>query len=65
MKVPANAVPDSIVMTFVYEKQGQKVEFTADKFQLTLMIRFINSKIATINVPGKERIMSHRSKDFL
>jgi len=32
MKVPANAVPDSIVMTFVYEKQGQKVEFTADKF---------------------------------
>lgn len=32
MKVPANAVPDSIVMTFVYNKQGQKVEFTADKF---------------------------------
>ena len=32
MKMPANAVPDSIVMTFIYEKQGQKVEFTADKF---------------------------------
>lgn len=32
MKVPANAVPDSIVMTFVYKKQRQKVEFTADKF---------------------------------
>ena len=32
MKMPANAVPDSIVMTFVYEKQGQKIEFTADKF---------------------------------
>jgi hypothetical protein len=32
MKMPANAVPDSIVMTFVYDKQGQKVEFTADKF---------------------------------
>jgi uncharacterized membrane protein YphA (DoxX/SURF4 family) len=32
MKMPANAVPDSIVMTFVYEKQGQKVEFTADQF---------------------------------
>lgn len=32
MKMPANAVPDSVVMTFVYEKQGQKVEFTADKF---------------------------------
>jgi uncharacterized membrane protein YphA (DoxX/SURF4 family) len=32
MKLPVNAVPDSIVMTFIYEKQGQKVEFTADKF---------------------------------
>jgi uncharacterized membrane protein YphA (DoxX/SURF4 family) len=32
MKIPADAVPDSIAMTFVYEKQGQKVEFTADKF---------------------------------
>ena len=32
MKLPANAVPDSIVMTFIYEKQGQKTEFTADKF---------------------------------
>ena len=32
MKMPADAVPDSIVMTFVYEKQGQKVEFTADNF---------------------------------
>ena len=30
--MPANAVPDSIVMTFVYDKQGKKVEFTADKF---------------------------------
>jgi uncharacterized membrane protein YphA (DoxX/SURF4 family) len=32
MKIPADAVPDSIAMTFVYEKQGQKIEFTADKF---------------------------------
>jgi uncharacterized membrane protein YphA (DoxX/SURF4 family) len=32
MKIPANAIPDSVVMTFVYEKQGQQVEFTADKF---------------------------------
>jgi uncharacterized membrane protein YphA (DoxX/SURF4 family) len=32
MKLPANAIPDSIVMTFVYEKQGKQVEFTADKF---------------------------------
>jgi uncharacterized membrane protein YphA (DoxX/SURF4 family) len=32
MKIPANAVPDSMVMTFIYNKQGQQVEFTADKF---------------------------------
>ena len=32
MKMPDNAVPDSVVMTFVYEKAGKKVEFTADKF---------------------------------
>lgn len=32
MKVPANAIQDSIDIYFVYEKQGKKVEFTADKF---------------------------------
>ncbi|MGB8192189.1 MAG: BT_3928 family protein [Chitinophagaceae bacterium] len=32
MKVPAGAVPDSSVITFVYEKDGKEVEFTADKF---------------------------------
>jgi uncharacterized membrane protein YphA (DoxX/SURF4 family) len=32
MQMPANAIPDSTVITFVYEKNGQKVEFTADKF---------------------------------
>lgn len=32
MKMPANAVPDSTVITFVYEKDGKKIEFTADKF---------------------------------
>jgi len=32
MKMPANAVPDSTVITFVYEKDGKNVEFTADKF---------------------------------
>ena len=32
MKVPAGAVPDSSVITFVYNKQGKQVEFTADKF---------------------------------
>lgn len=32
MKMPANAVPDSTVITFVYEKAGTQIEFTADKF---------------------------------
>ncbi len=31
-KMPANAIPDSTVINFVYEKDGKKVEFTADKF---------------------------------
>jgi len=32
MKAPAGSIPDSTVISFVYEKKGQKIEFTADKF---------------------------------
>lgn len=32
MKIPADAVPDSVVITFVYEKDGKQIEFTANKF---------------------------------
>jgi uncharacterized membrane protein YphA (DoxX/SURF4 family) len=32
MKVPKGSIPDSTVITFVYEKQGKQIEFTADKF---------------------------------
>lgn len=32
MQMPADAVPDSTVITFVYEKVGKQIEFTADKF---------------------------------
>ncbi len=32
MKIPEGAIQDSTVITFVYEKQGKQVEFTADKF---------------------------------
>lgn len=32
MKMPADAVPDSTVITFVYNKSGQEVEFTATEF---------------------------------
>ena len=45
MKMPVNAIPDSIVMTFVYEKQGNKVEFTADKFPADFndsLYKFVN-----------------------
>lgn len=31
-KMPANAIPDSTVITFVYKKGGKEIEFTADKF---------------------------------
>ncbi len=32
MKIPEGAIPDSSVISFVYEKQGQPIEFTADQF---------------------------------
>jgi hypothetical protein len=32
MKIPAGAIPDSTVITFVYTKGGQEIEFTADQF---------------------------------
>jgi uncharacterized membrane protein YphA (DoxX/SURF4 family) len=32
MKIPVGAVPDSTVISFVYEAKGKPVEFTADKF---------------------------------
>ena len=32
MRVPPGAVPDSTVITFVYDKKGQQVEFTSDQF---------------------------------
>ncbi len=32
MKIPEGAIPDSTVITFVYETKGKQVEFTADKF---------------------------------
>jgi uncharacterized membrane protein YphA (DoxX/SURF4 family) len=32
MKAPPGSIPDSTVISFVYEKAGKQVEFTADKF---------------------------------
>lgn len=32
MKIPAGAIPDSTVISFVYNKAGKEVEFTADQF---------------------------------
>lgn len=31
-KIPAGAIPDSTVITFVYKKNGQQIEFDADHF---------------------------------
>src|SRR5687768_5154595 len=32
VKLPADYIPDSTVITFVYKKDGKEIEFTADKF---------------------------------
>ncbi|ULQ57632.1 DoxX family protein [Flavihumibacter rivuli] len=32
MQIPAGAIPDSTVISFVYQKDGKEVEFTADQF---------------------------------
>jgi len=32
MKIPVGAIPDSTVITFVYNRAGKEVEFTSDKF---------------------------------
>ena len=32
MKIPVGAIPDSTVISFVYESNGKQLEFTADKF---------------------------------
>jgi uncharacterized membrane protein YphA (DoxX/SURF4 family) len=32
MQIPADGVPDSVVITYVYKKDGKEIEFTADKF---------------------------------
>jgi len=32
MKMPSNAIPDSTVITFEYEKDGKKIEFSGDDF---------------------------------
>lgn len=32
MKIPPGAIPDSTVISFIYESKGKQVEFTADKF---------------------------------
>lgn len=32
MKIPAGAIPDSSVISFVYSKNGKQLEFTADRF---------------------------------
>lgn len=32
MQIPAGAVPDSTVISFVYLKEGKEIEFTADQF---------------------------------
>jgi uncharacterized membrane protein YphA (DoxX/SURF4 family) len=66
MKVPADAVPDSTVINFVYEKNGKKVEFTADNFPDDFsdsVYKFISRKDKVIK-PGKNNTPDIKGFDF-
>lgn len=56
MEMPADAVPPTTVITFVYDKQGQEVEFTADKIPAdigdTAIYKYKDRRDKTID-PGK------------
>lgn len=54
MKMPADAVPDSTVITFIYEKQGKKIEFTSSQFPADFDSTYIfKSRYDKIVRPGK------------
>ncbi len=57
MKMPANAIPDSTVITFVYKKDGKEIEFTADKFPADF-----NTKTYTI-VGRKDKVVRKGSNN--
>lgn len=66
MKIPANAVPDSTVIDFVYEKDGKEISFTAENFPEDFndsTYKFIKRDDRIIR-PGKNNIADIRNFSF-
>ena len=66
MQMPANAVPDSTVINFVYKKDGKDVSFTADNFPADFddsTYTFVKREDKIIR-PGKNNIPAIRSFTF-
>jgi len=66
LKVPANAVPDSTEIVFVYEKDGKKIEFNAEQFPADFndsTYKFINRYDKLLKA-GSNNIPEIRGFDF-
>jgi len=66
MTLPPNAIKDSVVMTFIYEKNGQKKELTMDDLKnIDSTYKFIDRKDKVIREGDKPKIhdFSIRAKD--
>ena len=61
-KMPANAIPDKFDMTFVYEKNGEKKQFTTDALPDSSWT-FVERKQQLI-VPGKNNILAINDFSF-
>ncbi|WP_300599730.1 BT_3928 family protein [Niabella sp.] len=67
LKIPANAVPDSTEIMFVYEKDGKKIEFNAEQFPADFndsTYKFINRYDKLIKA-GSNNIPEIRGFDFV
>ncbi|MBZ4191250.1 BT_3928 family protein [Niabella beijingensis] len=67
LKIPANAIPDSTEITFVYEKEGKQVEFNSDHFPDDFndsTYKFIN-RYDKILKEGSNNIPEIRGFDFI
>lgn len=66
LKIPANAVPDSTEIVFVYEKEGKKIEFNAEQFPADFndsTYKFINRYDKLLKA-GSNNIPEIRGFDF-
>lgn len=66
MQMPANAVPDSTVINFVYKKEGKEISFTADNFPTDFndsTYTFVKREDKIIR-PGKNNVPEIKSFSF-